>query len=71
MLIGVIFELKDTAYSVVENEAFNVTVVKQGNPGVSINLRIDNTDITTNGKYTTDTCQKIIRLPNQYLMEFR
>ena len=65
-----IFELKDTAYSVVEGDRiFNVTVVKQGNPGVTIVLTIVNSDITTDGKYTIDTYQNIMRLSNQQLIK--
>lgn len=40
-LLGVLVEFKDTVYSVIEDETvFEVTLVKQGDPGQSITVSI-------------------------------
>ena len=54
MFIVVIIELKDTTYSVVEDDRiFNITVVKQGDPGRAIVVRIVASDNTTDSKCMT------------------
>ena len=54
--VDVIIELQDETYSVLErNGSFNVTVVKQGNPGHNITVSIVTVDNTTNGKSMTES----------------
>jgi len=52
--LAVIIELQDETYSVLESDgSFNVTVVKQGNPGRDITVSIVTVDNTTDGKSKT------------------